>query len=234
MNKQPWDVDPPETGDKSEDITFQAVGAALTQWEWFEGNLSLAFSFLIGVSHGNLAAIRAYGAIETFRGRANMIQRAAEVYFRQQPDDIQEAQLTKILNLALRHLSGKRNEIAHGIVQPWEIMEDGHRVVQNGFVLVPAYYATRKRNLPESREWWVSSITGSDSHPGTEAEPLFTAPREIDLSISASIPTYFYSSIEINKIAALFTAQATQVADVLTFLADRIDPDDHHKYKIRL
>jgi hypothetical protein len=67
MAKQPWEVpDPPATGDATNDITFCAVGRALSQWEWFEGNLSLAFSYLIGSGYGNIAALRAYGSVETF------------------------------------------------------------------------------------------------------------------------------------------------------------------------
>jgi len=62
MAKQPWAVpDPPATGDAKNDITFRAVGAAPSQWEWFEGNLSFAFSHLIGSGYGNVAASRAYG-----------------------------------------------------------------------------------------------------------------------------------------------------------------------------
>lgn len=82
MSRQPWEVpDPPIVGDATQDITFRAVGAALSNWEWFEGNLSLAFSFLIGAGYGNVAALRAYGSVETFRGRANMIQRGGGSLF---------------------------------------------------------------------------------------------------------------------------------------------------------
>jgi hypothetical protein len=59
MTKAPWDVGPPDIGDKSESITFQAVGAALNRWEWFEVELSLVFSFLIGAG-GYLAWSRRY------------------------------------------------------------------------------------------------------------------------------------------------------------------------------
>ncbi len=191
MSKQPWEVpDPPAIGDATQNITFCAVGAALSNWEWFEGNLSLAFSFLIGAGYGNVAALRAYGAIETFRGRANMIQRAAEVYFKYNADNQTETRLEEIVNLALNHLSGRRNEIAHGIVQPLYATED-FKNIHKGFVLYPPFYATRKRKLAEM-------------------------PPLTDMTIT---PTYIYSSVEINNFGKQFGQLANQAIDTLTFLA---------------
>ena len=193
MSKQPWEVpDPPPVGDATADITFRAVGAALSNWEWFEGNLSLTFSFLIGAGYGNVAASRAYGSVETFRGRATMIQRAAEVYFRHDADDQMQAGLEEVLNRALNQLSARRNEIAHGIVQPFYATED-FKSVHKGFVLYPPFYATRKRKL-------------ADMPPLT------------DITIT---PTYVYSSVEIDGFGRLFGELANKAIDTLTLLARR-------------
>jgi hypothetical protein len=124
MPKQPWGIpDPPQMGDASNEITFAAVGEALSQWEFFEGNLSLAFSLLLDIGYENLAAQRAYGSVESFRGRANLVQEAADVYFKQVKDETTYGNLTALLRRAKSDWSARRNEIAHGIVQPWYASE---------------------------------------------------------------------------------------------------------------
>lgn len=130
MAKQPWEVpNPPASGDAANHITFCAVGRALSQWEWFEGNLSLALSYLIGSGYGNVAALRAYGSVETFRGRTNLIERAAEVYFRYNPDEKLEAAISDLVKKSRDQLSARRNEIAHGIVGPYSNVATGKSVV---------------------------------------------------------------------------------------------------------
>ncbi len=149
-----------------------------------------------------------------------MIKTAAEVYFRRQPDSVQEANLKIILKVALNHLSGKRNNIAHGIVEPVE--DENH--VQKGFMSMPPYYATRRHNLPTGNLKWYVDPTGSNSNPGTEAEPLATPHYAFYLSHSASNPSYLYSSVEINKLATVFTDYSKKIVDVLTFLEGRAYP----------
>ena len=191
MSKQPWEVpDPPTDGDETNDITFRAVGAALSQWEWFEGNLSIAFSYLIGTPGLNVAAMRAYGSVETFRGRANMIEKAAEVYFRYHVIDPQSQQaLEKLIVHSRDRLSARRNEIAHGIVQPLGVSAAGVRDVKEGFALFPAYYATRKRRLSE------------DGSNPTQVEP-----------------TYVYSSKEIDAFGTQFANLANDAINLLGHL----------------
>ena len=187
MAKQPWEVpDPPKIGDTTNDITFRAVGAALSQWEYFESNLSQVFSFLIGSGYGNVVAIRAYGSVENFRGRATMIERAAEVYFKYTKDEKLQSLIEELLKRA-NQLSGRRNEIAHGIVNPYFETEND-RSIHKGFVLYPAYYATRKRKLPDE-------------------VPL----TEVTL-------TYIYSSAEIANFGRQFDDLANKTIEVLTGL----------------
>jgi hypothetical protein len=187
MAKKAWEVpDPPESGDATHDVTFAAVGEALSKWEWFEANLSLVFSCLLGTGYGNMAALRAYGSVESFRGRANLIEHAAEVYFKYKPNDDLHADLKNLLRTAVNNFSARRNEIAHGIVNPYITIEN-EKTVRKGFVLFPAYYATRKRKLPEARE------------------PLMDTK-----------PNYVYSSLEIKRFTEEFDKLAEITIDLLT------------------
>jgi hypothetical protein len=185
MAREPWQVpDPPASGDANSDITFCAVGKALSQWEWFEGNLSLAFSYLIGSGYGNLAALRAYGSILGFQSRAGMIERAAEVYFKYNKiADLQSA-IEQLLIKSRDRLSARRNDIAHGIVQPYANAVAGH----NGYVLYPAYYATKKRKLPD------------------------------DGALHDVKPTFIYSSIEIENFGKQFSELSEATIEILTEL----------------
>jgi hypothetical protein len=160
MAKQPWEVpDIPQCGDASQDDTFRAVGAALSQWELFEGNLSLAFSYFVGTGYGNIVALRAYGSVETFRGRANMIETAAEVYFKHTPDPQLQVLLKEILKQS-RQFSSRRNEVVHGIVSPFVGRDEADEWINLGFVLYPAYYAKNVSYLHPFR----SSLWNSPFH----------------------------------------------------------------------
>jgi hypothetical protein len=115
------------TRDADLNTTCRAVGEALSKWEWFEGNLSLIFYYVIGIGYGNLAAARAYGAIEAFRVRKNLIEYAAELYFRITPDNYLQERLDELLKDASK-FAARRNDIAHGIVQPYiTLKNDGGR-----------------------------------------------------------------------------------------------------------
>jgi hypothetical protein len=114
--KHPWDVPPfPDKGDPKPDMTYAAVGRALSQWEKFEGELSELFAVFAGGVPTSLPAVRAYGSIQTFRGRADMIEAAAEGFFVVFPNDDLAGRIGKLLERA-RNYSPRRNEIAHGVV----------------------------------------------------------------------------------------------------------------------
>ena len=167
MAKQPWEIpDPPQIGDAENNITFRAVGAALSTWEWFEGHLALSFSYLVGSGYGNVAAIRAYGSVESFRGRANMIEEAAEVYFKHIRDEELQSSINKLVKKA-RDLCARRNDVAHGIVNPYSVFEHDKSVFK-GYLLMPAYYATRKRKLPETAP--LTDITPSFIYSSVEID----------------------------------------------------------------
>ena len=80
FDRRPW----PTIGDRELDITYAAVGRALSSWERFEGILSLLFSAFV-VNMEREGARRAYSAVRTFEGRAEMLKAASEAYFMNSP-----------------------------------------------------------------------------------------------------------------------------------------------------
>src|SRR5690242_7929440 len=85
-----------ETGDKDPQQIHLAVGIALSQWEYTEQNFAGVFAKLVSPSASGYAARRAYGEIVPANVRRQMIESAAEVFFRNFPNEEAEAEL-KIL-----------------------------------------------------------------------------------------------------------------------------------------
>ena len=143
---KPWDPPPLalDSGDVSASVTYEAVGRALSQWEKFESELAALFAVFVGGHPTSVPpAIRAYGSIQTFRGRADMIEAAAEAFFAIFPNpqlDL-ETRASKFMVRA-RGWSSRRNEIAHGVV--WEPhFANGKK----GAALFPSRYATSKNKM---------------------------------------------------------------------------------------
>jgi len=100
----------------------------------------MIFGICVGNTVDTYPAIRAYGAVSAFSTRLDMIRAASEAYFLHRKKTVSE-EFQSILDDA-KNFATRRNEIAHGIVQPYFI---GHIVV--GSVLGPSRYATRKLKL---------------------------------------------------------------------------------------
>jgi hypothetical protein len=82
----PWDIPPsPPIGDIDGDAISIAVGRALTSWEYVEEAYADIFSVLVGAHQSAdpeiIPALRAYGAVITSRGRAEMIEAAGRRAF---------------------------------------------------------------------------------------------------------------------------------------------------------
>jgi len=170
-----WDVPlRPLSGDASEGITFTSVGRALTRWEEFELAFATLFSALVGTNDNNAAAIRAYGSVITFRGRADMVRAAAEVHFQLYPDPEIEKKFDAFVNELTNRACARRNEIAHGVVRA------EHRGLERHFYLNPPYYAANKNRLSR-----VETSEGGFQMAWFEAK-------------------YAYSSVEINRFAEAF------------------------------
>lgn len=119
-----------------------------------------------------------------------MLESAAEAYFKYKPDTDLEEKLAQLLKSA-NQFSGRRNDIAHGIVNPYIINIDESTIVNKGYVLYPAYYATRKRKLPEKEPFAVVT------------------------------PAYIYSSVEIDKFGVEFGKLANTAIEITADLAHR-------------
>src|SRR6202047_2518997 len=91
---------------------FTSVGRALTRWEEFEVVFASLFSALVAAEDDNAAAIRAYGSVITFRGRAEMVKSAAEVHFSLFRNSALEKDFRALVNELTNHASARRNEIA--------------------------------------------------------------------------------------------------------------------------
>jgi hypothetical protein len=181
-----WDIPlPPQIGDASEDITFASVGRALTRWEEFETIFASLFASLVGTHDNNTAAVRAYGSVITFRGRADMVRAAAEVHFHLYPDSEVEKKFDSFINELTNHACARRNEIAHGIVK----MEP--RGSERHFYLSPPHYAANKNRLAA-----INTTEAGHQMAWYNAK-------------------YFYTSIEINRFAKAFQGLVPRLLEIM-------------------
>ncbi|HEY4345811.1 MAG TPA: hypothetical protein VGN05_15785 [Parvibaculum sp.] len=151
---KPWDRPPlPAKGDDDERNTFEWVGRALSEWEHFEAYFGLIFGVLVGAKNETEPALRAYGSVMTFRGRGDMIRAAADAYFVKHPHPAQA--MLKLLLDEATGFAALRNDIAHGIVQPYS--PDGQTI--QGSALIPARHATKTRKLAKQTSGAPSTIT---------------------------------------------------------------------------
>lgn len=138
--KEYW-ADPAEktAGDEDPDSLYILVGRCLSQWESIENIFSTAFQCFL---HSDTsAAKRAYGSIVSAGGRRDALRAAAEVFFTEWVL-IPELEKKRFLSL-LNHFgtaSGRRNNIAHGIVKrpTWDN--------SIGWFLFPAEYNSGKND----------------------------------------------------------------------------------------
>lgn len=181
-----WDEpDTKDFGYKSEDTLFISIGHALTVWEQIENMLSMMFALF--VESGSDAARRAYGAISSASGRREALGMAAQVFAGNQVSDFPMRDFQLLMN-HVGKASGRRNEIAHGIVTSFSL--DGN---EHGFFLVPADYNSRK-TAARTIEWRknLSAQTSTDQ-----------------FAIFGSL--YRYTSSDINHFRHLFKKLFQQV-----------------------
>jgi hypothetical protein len=145
----------PTTGDADQDTTFAAIGRALSAWEALEGALGHIFAATLGVPwYSEMPTLRAYGAVASFSGRADMLNAAIEASFFGKTavaDRMVKAGLERLIERAIG-FSGRRNDIAHGVVGEHPHYYSGTGALFSGpqtlgFVLLPSYFATGKRKL---------------------------------------------------------------------------------------
>jgi hypothetical protein len=159
---QPWDRCPwPARGDAEMDKLYAAVGRLLSQWERYEATLALLFSgFVAGFD--NKPARRAYSAVRTFEGRAEMLRAASTAYFAEHPDEkIQEAFKTVLKEATC--FAPRRNDIAHGVVDfffPEAAFASGNidgYIVENTYGLYPTAASFKERSLANAPTYCYTS-----------------------------------------------------------------------------
>jgi hypothetical protein len=152
---QPWDVPPaPANGDSHEDVITRAVGRALTSWEYIEEELANIFAIFVNADMSDLErapAFRAYGSVPTARGRADMLDAAAEAYFYNNPNPQLQSGFDDILR-SYRGLAGRRNDIAHG-----RTGQDSQSPA-HGWYLYPGLYNSNKYPIGGPPKYLYSSV----------------------------------------------------------------------------
>ncbi len=137
-----WERPPSkDAGDPNTDNLYMMVGRCLSRWEKIEEEFADLFETFVAV--GSHAAKRAYGSIVSAGGRRDALKAAAEVFFYKHPAIPQIEQ--KRFKALLDHFavaSGKRNEIAHGIVENFTIHVGPRQA--GGCFLFPAGYNSNK------------------------------------------------------------------------------------------
>jgi hypothetical protein len=139
-------------GDESAEVTYAAVGKALSRWESADFRMAGLFSVLIGIP-SPVPAIRAYGAVATFQVRQQMVRAAADSFFNNRPNQELRQKVEDIFKRHMNDAAVRRAEIAHGIV----INTNPTRRRLHHF-LAPPYYATKKRDHKANPSYLYSSV----------------------------------------------------------------------------
>ncbi|MGI4977780.1 MAG: hypothetical protein ACRYG6_12635 [Janthinobacterium lividum] len=148
---------PPKSGDANPDMTFHAVGAALSAWE----HLNTGFTFLFGQMANptdNRVPHRAYGRIEDFNLKVEVLRAGSEAYF-YAAEGIYGKENTRAIKerfddacITAQGLCARRNEIAHGCVRnilpemSFEVLSKPQNEWPKGFALFPVIFSVKKRS----------------------------------------------------------------------------------------
>lgn len=146
---KPWERRPwPATGDSDINKVYASVGRFLSQWERYEGMLSLLFAAFVSQPK-NDAARRAYVAVRTFEGRAEMLRAASAAYFHVNPDIAVQDGFKTVFRGATC-FSPRRNDIAHGLVNRFfpQTYQPGE-AIDIGYALYPSYASFKERDLQD-------------------------------------------------------------------------------------
>jgi hypothetical protein len=140
----------PEIGDRRKDKIHLAAGRAIHQWEYVEHHLGSLFGILLGTVIP-MGALRVYGATTGFSVRQQMLMQAAEALFHYNANDDLHTEFLRIVKRIGDPASGRRNDIAHGLV----IGE--HRHDRMHYFLVPSYHSARKREFDSTPAYQYTS-----------------------------------------------------------------------------
>ena len=113
--------------------------------------MGLVFAELVAPGQMTLPATRAYGSIAAYRGRVDLIKHASAAYFTTHPEPTLQHKLMAQLS-TLDRASARRNDIAHGIGQPYVGVG-----VQTGYCLFPSYFLSNRRKIDGTPTYVYSS-----------------------------------------------------------------------------
>lgn len=141
-SKNPFKKPPyAKTGDKDPDAIKLAVGAALSTWEHTEERFAALFGTIIRPNYNSYAARRAYGAIASARGRADVLKAVGAVFFLNFPSQETETTFRELMT-QYGDAGSRRNELAHGIIG-----SDANENQVFGYFVVPSLWNSNKRGL---------------------------------------------------------------------------------------
>lgn len=147
------------TPDPDFDLTYAAVGRAISAWEGLEVLLSHLYSILI-YKPREIKIIIDYGTNgRIFKDRIRLLTTAAETYFVGKPDQEKEAKLDEIIGEAII-LSIQRHQIAHGLVAkiPFVAPEtSGDKTTGHGYALVPPWYGFHQLTKHNQKFYFYNS-----------------------------------------------------------------------------
>ena len=200
---RPWDRRPwPESGDGHQDITYAAVGRALSEWERYESVLGFLFGNLVlPGAPVLLAATRSYSAVRTFEGRAEMLRAASEAFFfyygTEMADTLQD-KFKDVLRNAVQ-FSQRRNDIAHGVVDHYRPPPPTVPPMSSPdeYALFPAY-ATFKERDPQNVPTYCYASAELDYYRTqfySLRRPAFSLCQEIATAAQASALRGKYRSL---------------------------------------
>lgn len=155
---RPWDRQPwPKRGSKSAERLYASIGRALSSWEYFEADLGVIFS-LLAARTVSTPARRAYYAVRTFEGRAEMLQAASEAFFAECANSELQDEF-KALYKSAKLFAPRRNDIAHGVVDHFR--RDpllGARKRFKSFALYPSFANYKDRALDQMPAYCYSAV----------------------------------------------------------------------------
>lgn len=145
MSMAIWDVPPiPRSGDDNREVVYEAVGRALSHWERFELELACLYAALIGLRPHEATRHPDYARARVFSERATVVDRAGEQFFIKRSNQEIENKFDNLI-CESRLAAGRRNDIAHGVVNP--IWSSGFAGSSETFMLVPSSYRHKDFDL---------------------------------------------------------------------------------------
>jgi hypothetical protein len=133
--------------------TYEAVGRALSSWEIYEGILSVLFSVFVTPNLSTRGGMRAYHAVRTFEGRADMLRAASQAYFEEQPETEFQTAFKNILTHATA-FAPRRNEITHAAVGNFRPLGGD---ITDSYALYPSYASFKNRDLKSQAAYCMTS-----------------------------------------------------------------------------